>query len=437
MKKTLITAAILAALSPAAFADTIEITINSPVVYTQGKTIEKSELDVAAYIENDITMIPLRFVSEKLGATVTWNGDTREVTCEKGGNTVGLKIGDKTAYKSTSGGTENVELPAEPIILNNLTLVPLRFVSEGLGADVEYVPLTKQVLISDYSTENGKLGGVIATVGDRKIDGNLLNVYYQMNMHYLPYYGAEGYLNTVYENLSNYEAIASEWNKLGEPVKMNESMAEELSTYSDDELAQSGVLKANLAKILDLTNIVMAAEDKYTAEIDDKTTEEYYKNNYVCAKHILLMTQNEKTGEPMTDKEKAQVKKKAEEILKKLKGGASFDKLMEEYSEDPGSKSNPDGYVFTKGEMVSEFEKSAFELEEGKLSDIVQTQYGYHIIKKEALPPITDNLKSTINNIFISEKLSEIASGVKKEIKIPLADIYDEITPAEYKESEK
>lgn len=436
MKKLIITAAVIAALSPAAFADTIEITINSPVVYTQGKTVEKSELDAAAYIENDITMIPLRFVSEKLGATVTWNGEEKEVICEKDGKKVGLKIGDVNAYKTTENGTETVVLPAEPIILNDLTLVPLRFVSEGLGADVEYVATTKQVLISDYSSEENKLGGLIATVGNRKIDGGILSTYYKMNMYYLPYYGAEGYLNTIYENLANYEAIASELEKLGD-TSVSTAVGEAFPDYSDDDLAADGILKANLAKIYELSNIVQAAGNKMSEELDESSINEYYKNNYVCAKHILLLTQDQTTGAPLEDKEKAQVKKKADDILKKLKKGENFDTLMSEYSEDPGSKANPNGYVFTKGEMVSEFEKTAFELEEGKISDIIETQYGYHIIKKEALPEITDDLKKTIASAFVNEKLSEIASGVTVQMHTTLADIYDEITPEEYKTSEK
>lgn len=75
----------------------------------------------------------------------------------------------------------------------------------------------------------------------------------------------------------------------------------------------------------------------------------------------------------------------ANDVLAKLKAGGDFDALMNEYSEDPGLANAPDGYVFTTGEMVQEFEDAAFALGEGKISGLVKSPYGYHIIKREPL----------------------------------------------------
>jgi parvulin-like peptidyl-prolyl isomerase len=72
----------------------------------------------------------------------------------------------------------------------------------------------------------------------------------------------------------------------------------------------------------------------------------------------------------------------AKEILEKLSKGESFAKLAEQYSIDGTRKQGGDLGYFGRGMMVKEFEKAAFDLEKGKTSGIVKTQFGYHIIKR-------------------------------------------------------
>lgn len=84
----------------------------------------------------------------------------------------------------------------------------------------------------------------------------------------------------------------------------------------------------------------------------------------VKASHILVKTESE-----------------ANKILEDLKRGASFAKLAQEKSECPSKKKGGDLGWFGKGKMVPEFEKAAFSLKKGEISDIVKTKFGYHIIK--------------------------------------------------------
>ena len=93
-------------------------------------------------------------------------------------------------------------------------------------------------------------------------------------------------------------------------------------------------------------------------------------------RHILLLTQKK------SEKEKKAIYKKMQMILKKAKAGADFAKLAEIYTEDPGSKKTGGLYKdFGRGKMVPEFEKAAFTVPVGQISDIIETAYGYHILK--------------------------------------------------------
>ena len=100
---------------------------------------------------------------------------------------------------------------------------------------------------------------------------------------------------------------------------------------------------------------------------------QYQTPEQIRASHILLNT---------AGKEEAAVRKQAEELLQQAKAGADFAALATKFSEDDGTKANGgDLDYFSRGRMVPEFETAAFALEPGQTSDIVRTQYGFHIIK--------------------------------------------------------
>jgi len=102
----------------------------------------------------------------------------------------------------------------------------------------------------------------------------------------------------------------------------------------------------------------------------------------VWARHILIKSSKDATAE---EQEKA--KKKAEDILQKVKNGEDFAKLAGENSEDTGSAQYGGDYVFGKGKMDNAFETAAFGLEPGQTSGLVETTIGYHIIKLEEKIP--------------------------------------------------
>ena len=146
------------------------------------------------------------------------------------------------------------------------------------------------------------------------------------------------------------------------------------------------------------------------------------KPDKVRAKHILISTVDE-NQQPLSEEEQEEAKSKAEEIYAKVKAGENFDQLMKEHSEDPGLEGNEDGYTFGAGEMVPEFEEAAFALEPGQISEIVESSFGYHIIKMEeklegGYMPLDDQSKESIKNTIIRKKYDDVVETWKKETDI-------------------
>lgn len=156
-------------------------------------------------------------------------------------------------------------------------------------------------------------------------------------------------------------------------------------------------------------------------ELTDEDIKQYYMEHYLRAKHVLITTKDMTTGE---EKDAEAAKATAEEVLAKAQAGEDFDALIAEYNEDPGADSNPNGYVFTDGEMVAEFENKVKELSPGEIG-MCETSYGYHVIKRLALdetPELFDELfeenKSTVSSTAKQAKLDEAIDRKAEEYSI-------------------
>jgi peptidyl-prolyl cis-trans isomerase D len=145
----------------------------------------------------------------------------------------------------------------------------------------------------------------------------------------------------------------------------------------------------------------------------------YSTPEQVRASHILFKTAGKKEDE---------VKAKAEQVLKELKAGGDFAALAKKYSEDEASaKQGGDLDFFAKGKMMPEFDAAAFTLQPGVLSDLVKTQYGFHIIKvtdkKEASTRTLDTVRPQIVDQLAfdraSAKAADLSAAIEKEISKP------------------
>ena len=122
---------------------------------------------------------------------------------------------------------------------------------------------------------------------------------------------------------------------------------------------------------------------------------EDYDQYATYADHILLSTKDATTGASLSEEEIAAKRSTAEDLLSQLQKAENveelFAQLADEYSEDPGRASNPTGYIYTPGSMVSQFEDAASVLAPGEISGIVESDYGFHIILRRDLMEGLDN----------------------------------------------
>lgn len=154
----------------------------------------------------------------------------------------------------------------------------------------------------------------------------------------------------------------------------------------------------------------------------------------VHARHILLSTEAANSAGPSksaaTQPDKSQARTKAEEVLKRARSGEDFAALAKEFSSDPGSKDKGgDLGWFGRGQMVPEFEKAAFALQPGQISDIVETQFGFHIIKVEERRMGDKDRKQAADEVE-QEKEKKWIDDVMNRSRVTVAENFQVTAPA-------
>lgn len=194
----------------------------------------------------------------------------------------------------------------------------------------------------------------------------------------------------------------------------------EIATYFDANKSKFQIPEKRSVRyaLVDLNKLRQSTQvsDDELKTIYQKNIQDYQVPNRVHPEHILLMTVGK------TDAEVAEIKKKAEDILAQAKKkGANFEDLAKKYSEDPGSKAKGGdlGWI-VQGQTVPEFEKAAFSLPKGDISDLIRTQYGFHIIKvldkETAHTKPFDEVKDSIRTPLLLQKADQEAADTADKL---------------------
>nr|WP_282705996.1 peptidylprolyl isomerase [Desulfatibacillum aliphaticivorans] len=170
---------------------------------------------------------------------------------------------------------------------------------------------------------------------------------------------------------------------------------------------------------------------------DDNLESRFTKPEEVRASHILFGTKDAKTAE-----EKEAIKKQAQEVLLKAKKpGADFAALAREYSSCPSKEKGGDLNFFTKERMVPEFSKAAFSMEVGEISSLVETQFGYHIIKVTDKTPAEVRpfesaalaIRKGLETQRVQQELMTLANGLKEKATITYPGVLPDSAAGEQK----
>jgi peptidyl-prolyl cis-trans isomerase C len=232
------------------------------------------------------------------------------------------------------------------------------------------------------------------------------------------------------EVMSTIEKIAASQE---EPLSLEE-FKKKMAEYgqSFDEIKEE--VREGLAR-----NKFMQAHWAGKINVTEEDAQKYYQENpekfetpeQVGASHILIkpvFTDPNIDPNANPNEAKAKARAEAEDLLKQIKEGADFAELAKSHSDCPSAPKGGDLGFFPRGQTTPAFENTAFELGVGQISDVVETEYGYHIIKvtdhKDANTTSFEQAKDDIIKQLIQEKQSEIAEDYIESLKAKANIVY-------------
>lgn len=334
---------------------------------------------------------------------------------------------------------DGVKVEGENILYNDRTYVPLRQIAEMLGKDVAWDEATNTADIAD-SHKKAFDGETVGKVGDTEIKKGELDMYVSLAKAQNQEISDEDALKRAKENIAYDEALIALAKENG--IEAGEEFEASYKNYIKSMNEQYGAQGGASDAFSQLLNALGYSDESYKrvqeisyikskliqknsalyAPKGDEITEYYaankeqFKYDGIKAKHILFSTVKA-DGSDMSESEIKKVENKAYEVYNKIKNGGDFDALMNQYSEDPGLSQNPDGYTFTKGDMVKEFEDAAYNLDVGKVSTPVKSAYGYHIIKVVDKIDYIDASDSSAENYIVSQiKMQKLDKDVQTKL---------------------
>lgn len=271
--------------------------------------------------------------------------------------------------------------------------------------------------------------GVLAIVDGEKITQDDLEIEIKaMPEQYKYYFETDEGKDQLLKQMVQQKLIIKEAKKMG--LDKNEDYLRNVKAYEERLLSSLYITE----EIFD--NVEVSDEDVLALYEENK--EMYKQEEQVSAAHILIQTNGLEAGEL----EAARIK--AIEILNRALEGDDFTELAINFSEGPSGPNGGNLGWFKKGEMVAPFEMAAFEGVEGEIyPEIVETQFGYHIIKvnekkEESYIPLEEvaaQLEEELINKKRYDSYNDLVKDLEEEYKVEM--VHEEVTEEEIKEETK
>ncbi len=295
------------------------------------------------------------------------------------------------------------------------------------------------------ATVNGEV------ITQAELDREIKNIAYRMpqNMQGAP--PMTDLREKALENLISRQLLLETSRKAGvkiEDAAVEEKLQNAIQSFPDKKTFEAVLKRENVTegelKLEIRSNLAiqkyMEDEVKSKIEVSKEEVGEFYEKNPLLFKHPEMVKASHiliKTGEKEDDAKKAEARKKIEEVEKQVKEGKDFAELAKTYSECPSKENGGDLGFFRRGQMVKPFEDVAFSLKPGEVSSIVETQFGYHLIKvseakpegtyplEEVEPKIKEDLSNRKIQEMVAKKLDELKANAKIEKFVAMDDKKD------------
>jgi peptidyl-prolyl cis-trans isomerase C len=246
--------------------------------------------------------------------------------------------------------------------------------------------------------------------------------------------------NNILDSLIEREILYQQSQKDGIQItdqKVNDQLASIKKRFPSETEYKNALDKMNLtedevkSQIKRGLSIRELIDQKITSKvvITDEESKAYYDKNpqmfkqpaQIKASHILI-----KVDAKADETKKAEARKKIEEVQQKLKDGGDFATLAKEYSEGPSNAKGGDLGYFRRGQMVKPFEDAAMALKPNEVSDIVETRFGYHLIKVYDSKPeetlayadVKDKIAQRMKQEKVEEEAVQYVDQLKKDAKL-------------------
>lgn len=217
-----------------------------------------------------------------------------------------------------------------------------------------------------------------------------------------------------------------------DPAEVDEFIAKQIEAMGGEEYYEDSLIMNNFTEegfqlemrqqlvIAKLQEQVYAEDSEFMTVTSEDRTAFWDEVGMYAVKQIYFMRSN-------SDEENAAKIALAQDVLQQLRDGADYDELMNTYSEDAGLAAQPDGYYVLPNEMPIAFESAALALDDGEISDIVETSAGWHIILRYF--PTQEQLDNNyyLYNTIVNDRVTMFLEGMKSMVLVEYGECFDDV----------